>query len=104
MPDDWYYSGPGGQVGPISLQKLKGALTSHPSATDIYIWHDSLPDWVRAGDLSEIVATTASTALRDESSFDQVDLHVDSFAAAARETRWDCKSRCPCRHGAIIGT
>jgi hypothetical protein len=92
MRGDWYYSGPEGQVGPMSLQKLKGTLMSHPNAKDVYIWHDSLPEWVRAGDLAEIVAKRTSTALRDESSFDQVDLHLDSFAAAAREASWDRKS------------
>jgi hypothetical protein len=56
MRDDWYYSGPEGQKGPVSLQQLKNTLAAHPSAEDVFIWHDSLTDWIRAGDVAEIFA------------------------------------------------
>jgi hypothetical protein len=63
MRDCWYYSGPDGQVGPIALEQLKKTLATHPSAKDMYIWHDSFPEWVRAGDLVELVAQ-ATTAVQ----------------------------------------
>jgi hypothetical protein len=56
MRDDWYYSGPEGQKGPVSLQQLKNTLAAHPNADDVFIWHDSLSDWIRAGDVAEIFA------------------------------------------------
>jgi hypothetical protein len=56
MRDDWYYSGPEGQKGPVSLQQLKNKLAAHPNAGNVFIWHDSLTDWIRAGDVAEIFA------------------------------------------------
>jgi hypothetical protein len=56
MPDAWYYSTAEEQVGPISLQELKNTLPTLPNVKDVYIWHDSLPEWIRAGDLAEFVA------------------------------------------------
>ena len=56
MRDDWYYSGPEGQRGPVPLQQLKDILATHPSAEDVFIWHDSLSGWIRAGDVAEIFA------------------------------------------------
>jgi hypothetical protein len=56
MLDAWYYSTPEEQVGPITLQELKKTLPNLPNVKDVYIWHDSLPEWIRAGDLAEIVA------------------------------------------------
>ena len=56
MRDDWYYSGPEGQKGPVSLQQLKNTLAAHPNAGNVFIWHDSLTDWIRAGDVAEIFA------------------------------------------------
>src|SRR5271166_974591 len=51
MDDEWYTSGPEGQKGPIPLQKLRETLATHPQAEHLFIWHDSLSDWVRAGDV-----------------------------------------------------
>ena len=47
MRDSWYYSVPEGQIGPITLQELKDTLPNLPNAQDVYIWHDSLPEWIR---------------------------------------------------------
>lgn len=62
MPDAWYYATPEEQVGPISLQELKKTLPTLPNVKDVYIWHDSLPEWIRAGDLAEIVARRSAPA------------------------------------------
>jgi hypothetical protein len=56
MRDDWYYSGPEGQRGPVTLQQLRDTLAAHPAADDLFIWHESLSGWVRAGDVAEILA------------------------------------------------
>jgi uncharacterized protein DUF4339 len=54
MNEDWYTSGPEGQKGPISLQKLRETLATHPQAEHVFIWHERLPDWVRAGEIPGI--------------------------------------------------
>src|SRR5215470_8129433 len=59
MRDCWYVSGPDGQVGPIALEQLKQTLATHPHAKDMFIWHETFPEWIRAGDLAEIVAQAA---------------------------------------------
>jgi hypothetical protein len=70
MRDSWYYAVPEGQIGPITLQELKETLPNLPNAKDVYIWHDSLPDWIRAGDLAEIVANARMGAPQGGRSFD----------------------------------
>jgi hypothetical protein len=61
MPDAWYYSTSEEQVGPITLQELKKTLPTLPNVKDVYIWHDSLPEWIRAGDLAEFVARKSAS-------------------------------------------
>jgi GYF domain 2 len=51
MRDEWFCSGPKGRIGPLTFKQLKQALAKNPHANDIFVWHESLPDWVRAGDL-----------------------------------------------------
>jgi GYF domain 2 len=91
MRDSWYYSVPEGQIGPITLQELKETLPNLPNAKDVYIWHDSLPDWIRAGDLAEIVANAKMTAPQQARSFDDDGDH-DPGDAAGQETNWDPQS------------
>jgi hypothetical protein len=91
MRDSWYYSVPEGQVGPITLEELKHTLPTLPNAQDVYIWHDSLPDWIRAGDLADIVARAGAaqpTAGQDDANEDTADedtAHVESSDTAAEE-------------------
>jgi hypothetical protein len=66
MPDAWYYSTAEEQVGPITLQELKKTLPSLPNAKDVYIWHDSLPEWIRAGDLAAFVARKSAAGQQAE--------------------------------------
>jgi hypothetical protein len=103
MRDSWYYSVPEGQVGPITLEELKHTLPTLPNPQDVYIWHDSLPDWIRAGDLADIVAKAKAGAAwpiagQDDVDQDDVDqvvagrndavedaAHIESFDTAAEE-------------------
>jgi hypothetical protein len=66
MPDAWYYSTEEEQVGPITLQELKKTLPTLPNVKDVYIWHDSLPEWIRAGDLAEFVARKSAPGQKVE--------------------------------------
>jgi hypothetical protein len=90
MRDSWYYSVPEGQIGPITLEELKETLPNLPNAKDVYIWHDSLPDWIRAGDLAEIVANGKMTASQAQG-FSEDSIGSES-QDAAEETRWDPES------------
>jgi len=93
MRDSWYYAAPDGQIGPISLQELKDTLPNLPNAKDVYIWHDSLPDWIRAGDLAEIVANAKMTAPQDAGvSNGGSDQTHDASGAAANGASWDPRS------------
>jgi hypothetical protein len=93
MRDSWYYSVPEGQVGPITLEELKHTLPTLPNAQDVYIWHDGLPDWIRAGDLADIVAKARAGAVqpsagRDDANEDTADedsARVESSGTAAEE-------------------
>ena len=96
MRDSWYYSVPEGQIGPITLQELKDILPNLPNAQDVYIWHDSLPDWIRAGDLAEIVANAKMPPPQEAQSLDERvedrDEDRDSQDTAPNETTWDPQS------------
>lgn len=50
MRDEWFCSGPQGKAGPLTFQQLKRALKGNPYANHIFIWHETLPDWVRVQD------------------------------------------------------
>jgi hypothetical protein len=91
MRDSWYYSVPEGQIGPITLQELKDILPNLPNAQDVYIWHDSLPDWIRAGDLAEIVAN-AKMPPQEAQNVDEHDEDRDSQDATPDGSAWDPQS------------
>jgi hypothetical protein len=82
MPDAWYYSTSEEQVGPITLQELKKTLPTLPNVKDVYIWHDSLPEWIRAGDLAEFVARRSASVQKAEPD-DDSDNNPGPQAAAA---------------------
>jgi hypothetical protein len=54
MRNEWFCSGPEGRTGPLTLHQLKRALARHPHAADVYIWHESFPEWIRAGDIGDL--------------------------------------------------
>jgi hypothetical protein len=91
MRDRWYYAVPEGQVGPVTLQELKETLPNLPNAKDVYIWHDSLPDWIRAGDLSEIIGKTRISPA-DEADIDDIPEPAEvTTAVDAAAATWDLK-------------
>jgi hypothetical protein len=92
MRDSWYYSVPEGQIGPITLQELKDILPNLPNAQDVYIWHDSLPEWIRAGDLAEIVANAKMQPPQEAQNVDEHDEDRDSQDATPDRTAWDPQS------------
>jgi hypothetical protein len=91
MRDSWYYSVPEGQIGPVTLQELKDTLPNLPNAHDVYIWHDSLPDWIRAGDLAEIVANAKMQPPQEAQNVDEHGEDRDSQDAAP-DAAWDPQS------------
>jgi hypothetical protein len=60
MREEWFCSGPGGKVGPLTLAELKKVLARDPHSAHLYIWHESLPDWVRAADFDGLDQIDAS--------------------------------------------
>jgi len=50
MRDEWFSSGPRGKAGPLTFEQLKRSLRGNPYANHIFIWHETLPDWVRVCD------------------------------------------------------
>jgi hypothetical protein len=50
MRDEWFSSGPDGKAGPLTFEELKRSLKGNPYANHIFIWHETLPDWVRVCD------------------------------------------------------
>jgi hypothetical protein len=54
--DEWFYSGPEGRFGPISFDELKSVFAHHTHASGIFVWHSSLPNWIRAVDFEPLRA------------------------------------------------
>jgi hypothetical protein len=55
--DEWFYSGPEGRFGPISFDELKSVFAHHPHASGIFVWHNNLPNWIRAVDFEPLRAS-----------------------------------------------
>jgi GYF domain 2 len=93
MRDSWYYAVPEGQIGPITLQELKETLPTLPNAKDVYIWHDSLPDWIRAGDLADIVANAKSAVPQPQhAGADDGASEAASAEPSTKEAEWEPQS------------
>ena len=58
VQDVWYYADRNGQVGPLSLQKLRETLASFSTAnaSDVSVWHAGFEDWKFAKDVPELGA------------------------------------------------
>jgi hypothetical protein len=39
----------------MTLQELKDTIEHHPNAEHVFIWHDTLSGWIRAGDVAEVL-------------------------------------------------
>ena len=81
MREDWFYSGPEGRFGPISLRELRKTIATHPSGENLYVWREGFVDWVRVGDIKDVLADMAMTPPPAElaESFDRVNNHLSSL-------------------------
>jgi hypothetical protein len=74
MSDAWYYVNADGRtVGPVPLADLRHALAGTENWSAVLVWREGLPEWQRAGDVSELEpvharapAGTQPPTIRDE--------------------------------------
>src|SRR5580692_3439147 len=59
MPDSWYITINGTEVGPLTLQELKATLATFADAKDMLVWRDGLADWKPVRDLRELLFQAA---------------------------------------------
>src|SRR5215831_6716900 len=69
MREDWFYSGPQGRFGPMSLRELRKTIATHPSGENLFVWREGFVDWVRVGDVTDVLADI----------FDRVNSHLSSL-------------------------
>jgi GYF domain 2 len=55
MPDIWFYSVAGQEIGPVTLRELKQRLPSFPTAEDVLVWHASFTDWLPAEEVAPLI-------------------------------------------------
>jgi GYF domain 2 len=67
MTDDWYYVGPAGRVGPITLQDLRTSLASLPQPGAVVVWRENSVTWQCAGDVSELKPVSAKIGIPQQS-------------------------------------
>ena len=81
MREDWFYSGPEGRVGPISLQELQETIANHPNGENLFVWRDGFVDWVRVGDIKDVLASVGPGPPPEQlaASYDQVNSHLSSL-------------------------
>jgi len=60
--DEWYYADENGNVGPLTLQKLRETLATFPDehARELLIWHKGMSGWKRVNDIAALNMATAS--------------------------------------------
>jgi hypothetical protein len=63
MPDIWYYSVAGQEIGPVTLRELKQRLPSFPTAEDVMVWHGSFTEWLPAAEVAPLIADEEFKAL-----------------------------------------
>jgi hypothetical protein len=56
MPDIWYYSVAGQEIGPVTLRELKQRLPSFPNAEDVLVWHAGFTEWLPAEEVEPLIA------------------------------------------------
>jgi hypothetical protein len=81
MREDWFYSGPEGRFGPMGLRELRKTIATHPSGENLFVWREGFVDWVRVGDVKDVLADMAMTPPPAElaESFDRVNSHLSSL-------------------------
>src|SRR5262249_3552616 len=67
--------------GPVSLQELQETIANHPNGQDLFVWRDGFVDWVRVGDIKDVLANIGPAPPPEElaASFDQVNSHLSSM-------------------------
>jgi GYF domain 2 len=54
MSEVWFYVDSERAIGPLTLLELMGTLRKLPNWTDTLVWRAGVPDWKKAGDISEL--------------------------------------------------
>ena len=53
---EWYYIGHYGQLGPLTRDQIEELIDSEVITRDTYVWKSGMSDWLRAGDIVELVS------------------------------------------------
>lgn len=59
MANDWFYSNQGQQKGPVSLDVLRQMKASGQLTLTDMVWHNGLPEWIRAHEAPELATVSA---------------------------------------------
>ena len=55
LPDEvWYYADAEDQVGPVTLDELRGTLATYSNANELLVWCARFPEWKEAGEVPEL--------------------------------------------------
>jgi hypothetical protein len=57
--DVWYYAQSEKSIGPLTFDELKKILSQDSNAADVLVWQQNFSQWVRAGQVPELVAHVA---------------------------------------------
>jgi hypothetical protein len=61
----WYYADAEDQVGPITLNELRGIIATYSTANELLVWCARFPDWKEAGEVPELQAALNSGLRQD---------------------------------------
>lgn len=50
----WYYGDGEDQVGPVTLDELRGTLATYSNANEVFVWCARFPDWKEAREVPEL--------------------------------------------------
>jgi hypothetical protein len=56
----WYYADAEDQVGPLTLDELRGTLATYSNANEVFVWCDRFSDWKQAGEVPELKVASHS--------------------------------------------
>jgi hypothetical protein len=55
LPEEvWYYADAEDQVGPVTLDELRGTLATYSNANELLVWCARFPEWKEAGEVPEL--------------------------------------------------
>jgi hypothetical protein len=98
MRDEWFCSGPQGKVGPLTFEQLKRSLKGNAHANHIFIWHETLPDWVRVCDFRGLGQLDRPDRLRRGASSNASAMDISRYGPLAENGRG-----LPMRRFSILG-